>query len=123
MAEIKGFRDLRVYQKSFETSLSIHKNSLLFPKIEQYELASQIRRSSKSVAVNIAEGYGKKSTLAEFKRYLSIALGSCEETRVHLDYCKELEYITNEQHHEYEQAYNEIVSMLVKMIQTWQQFN
>ena len=69
---IRSYEDFEVYQKAYKYSLEIHKKSFEFPKIEQYELASQIRRSTKSVAANIAEGHGKKSSAAEFKRYLEI---------------------------------------------------
>ena len=119
---IKGFRDLIVYQRAYERSLKIHQITLKFPAIEQYVLGDQIRRATKSVAMNIAEGFGKKSTLAEFKRFLTMALGSCEEIRVQLDYCKDLGYIDAGCHNEYEQAYVETGKMLVSMIKNWKQF-
>ena len=117
--KINGFRDLRVYQRAYVVSLRVHKLTLTFPQIEQYALGEQLRRSTKSIPTNIAEGYGKQSTVAEFKRFLMIALGSCEETRVHLEYCKDLEYINNEQYTELEREYTEIGKMLFKMIREW----
>jgi four helix bundle protein len=68
---------------------------LQFPKIEQFAgLADQMRRASKSICGNIAEGYGKRRrSSAEFKRYLLMAIGSADEMRVWLRYCSDLEYI------------------------------
>ena len=117
---INSYKDLIVYQKAYENSLRIHEISLRFPKIEQYELGSQIRRATKSIALNIAEGFGKRSSLAEFKRFLVMALGSNDEVSVQLDYCKDLGYISEEEHTEYKSRYAEIGKMLTKMLRDWQ---
>ena len=90
-----------------------------FPKIEQFDLANQIRRSTKSICANIAEGYGKGSTAAEFKRYLAIALGSANETRVHLKYCKDLGYLSEDIFAYCDNEYIEICKMLSKLISVW----
>ena len=117
---MESFRELLVYQKAYRYSLEVHKKSMSFPKHEQIELGDQIRRASKSVALNIAEGFGKQSSMAEFKRYLMMARGSCDEVRVELDYCEELGYISEEEHNYYEQGYIEIGKMLTSMIKKWQ---
>jgi len=116
---MEGFKDLEVYQRAYKISLEMHKLSLAFPKFEQNELAGQMRRATKSVAMNIAEGFGKNGSLAEFKRFLMMSLGSCDETRVQLDYCKDLGYIDEEQHRRLTNEYIVIGKMLTKMIQTW----
>jgi four helix bundle protein len=91
---IDGFRQLDVYQRAFSLSLEIHKASLLFPAIEQYALASQLRRASKSICANIAEGYAKQSfSLPEFMRFIGIALASASECSVWVDYALALGYI------------------------------
>jgi four helix bundle protein len=59
---VREYRDLEVYKMAFTTSLSIHKSSLEFPKIEQYALADQMRRASKSICANIAEGFAKQQS-------------------------------------------------------------
>jgi len=72
----------------------VHRLSLLFPEIEQRALADQIRRASKSICANMAEGFGKQSlSKAEFRRFLSMALGSADEMRVWIRYCLDLGYI------------------------------
>lgn len=88
------FEDLDVYQRAFALSLNIHKASLTFPQIEQFALANQIRRASKSICANIAEGYGKQKMFpSEFRRFVAIALGSSDELRVWIRYCEALNYI------------------------------
>ena len=116
---IKSFEDFEVYKRAYNTSLEIHKMSLGFPKIEQLALANQLRRSTKSVCANIAEGYGKGSTVAEFKRYLTIALGSANETKVHLRYCKDLGYLTESDFTFFHNEYEEICKMLSKLHKIW----
>lgn len=113
MVGIKSFKDLDVYQISFSASLNIHKLSNHFPKDEQFSLTSQIRRSSKSIAANIAEGFVKqRQSKQEFKRFLFIAVGSATEVLVWLEYCKELNYLSSEDHARLEQTYIQIQSML-----------
>ena len=117
---INSYKDLIVYQKAYESSLRIHEVSLGFPKFEQHELGSQIRRATKSIALNIAEGFGKRNSLAEFKRFLMMALGSNDEVSVQLDYCKDLGYISEEEYALYKARHVEIGKMLTKMLKDWQ---
>jgi four helix bundle protein len=81
---ISAFEDLEVFQRAHKISLDLHRASLQLPKVEQYGgLANQMRRASKSICGNIAEGFGKqRSSNAEFKRYLSMAIGSADEMQV-----------------------------------------
>ena len=116
---IRSYNDFEVYQRAYKASLDVHKKSLTFPKEEQYELARQVRRSTKSIAANIAEGHGKGTTVAEFKRFLAIAVGSANETRVHLNYCKDLGYISEDEYEYLDKEYDEIGKMLSKLMQVW----
>ena len=117
---VSGFRDIIAYRKAYEVSLDIHKLTLSFPSYEQHELAGQLRRASKSVAMNIAEGFGRKThSLAEFKRFLVISRSSCDEVRVQLDYCKDLGYIDETTYNNLEASYIEIGKILTAMIKTW----
>ncbi len=99
MAEIRrgkvvSFEDLEVFQRAYSVSLEVHCASLTFPAAEQYALADQMRRASKSICANIAEGYGRqKKSKPEFRRYLQMAIGSGDEMRVWLRYCLDLGYI------------------------------
>ena len=80
---LKSFKELKVWQKSYQLCLEIYIITKGFPKEERYGLTSQIRRATVSVPSNIAEGYGRKTT-PEYIRFLYIAYGSnCElETQI-----------------------------------------
>ena len=97
MEKRKSWRaeDLDVFRRAYALSLELHRASLNFPKIEQYSgLADQLRRASKSVCGLIVEGSGRQAASPkEFARYLMMAVGSAEETRLWLRYAGELEYL------------------------------
>ncbi|MEA1970320.1 MAG: four helix bundle protein [Thermodesulfobacteriota bacterium] len=80
---LKNFKELKVWQKSYKLCLEIYRITAKFPKEEKYGLTSQIRRSAVSIPSNIAEGYGRKTTL-DYIRMLYISYGSvCElETQI-----------------------------------------
>ena len=110
------FRELNVYKEAFSLSLHIHALSKQLPKEEQYALADQIRRSSKSVCANIAEGFGRQQySRPEFNRFIMLALGSAYEVQVWLDYCKELAYIDAAFWEELNDGYDKVQRMLYKL--------
>jgi four helix bundle protein len=80
---LKSFKELSVWQKSYRLCLDVYKVTKVFPIEEKYGLTSQIRRSVVSIPSNIAEGYGRKTTL-DYIRMLYISYGSvCElETQI-----------------------------------------
>jgi four helix bundle protein len=57
---VVSFEDLEVFQRAYCRSLEIHRNSLQLPLIEQCSLGDQLRRASKSICANVAEGYGRQ---------------------------------------------------------------
>ena len=108
-----SFEDLEVFKRAYRLSLEIHRNSQDFPSSEQYELGQQVRRASKSICANIAEGFGKQSTSrVEFGRYLKIAMGSADEMRVWARYCLDLGYIDEPTWRRWRDEYQEIAKML-----------
>ena len=108
------FEDLEVFRRAYRVSLDLHRVSLQFPKVEQFAgLADQMRRASKSICGNIAEGYGKRRrSNAEFKRYLLMAIGSADEMQVWLRYCTDLEYVDRKSCEEWRDEYRQIARML-----------
>jgi four helix bundle protein len=113
---IKKVKDLEVYKRAYNVSLEVHKSSLDFPKIEQYALADQIRRASKSVCANLAEGFAKQSqSKAEFRRFLSMAIGSAGEMQVWLDYCRDLDYIDEQTWLKWEDDFDAVSRMLYRL--------
>ena len=119
-SDISSFEDLDVFQRAYRVSLDLHQTSLRFPKIEQYALADQVRRASKSICGNIAEGFGKqRRSSAEFKRYLLMAIGSADEMQVWLKYCSDLEYIDREKCERWRDEYRQIARMLQGLYTKW----
>ena len=80
----KSFRDLDVYKKARKLAVEIHKMTLTLPKFEMYEEGSQIRRSSRSIRSNIVEGFGRKRYKADYIKFLTYSLSSCDETIDHI---------------------------------------
>ena len=66
-------------------AIEIHQMSLSLPKYEPYEEGSQIRRSSKAIASNLVEGFARRKYKNEFLYYITICIGECDETQVHLE--------------------------------------
>lgn len=81
MARVRWFRDLRVYRAAYEAAMAVFRVSLGFPDDERYGLTSQIRRSSRSVAANIAEAWRKRRYPAAFIAKLNDAEAEAAETR------------------------------------------
>ena len=108
-----SFEDLEVFKRAYRLSLTVHRASLDFPSIEQHGLADQLRRASKSICANIAEGFAKQSvSIAEFKRYLTMAIGSSDEMRVWSRYCLDLGYVDEATWQHWRDEYHEISKML-----------
>ena len=73
---IQRVEDLEVFRRAYRLSLEVHRASLELPRIEQFALADQLRRSSKSICANLAEGFARQShSAAEYRRYLTVAIG------------------------------------------------
>jgi four helix bundle protein len=108
-----AFEDLEVFKRAYRTSLAVHRASLGFPEVEQRALADQIRRASKSICANLAEGAGRQGAQpAEFRRFVMLALGSSDEMRVWARYCLDLGYIDEATWQSWRQDYHEISKML-----------
>ena len=110
--------DLQVFQRAYKLSLEVHRASLTLPQIEQFALADQIRRASKSICVNLAEGFAKRVySQAEFKRFLLMSLGSSDEMQIWSRYAADLGYIEEPQAQRWEAEYREISAMLNGLLQ------
>ncbi len=116
---ITSYRDLDVYKRSMKALVAVHKIGLSFPEYERFALADQMRRASKSVPTNIAEGYGRRKSVKEFKHFLSIALGSANEMIVHLEVTRELGYAKAETCDPLIEEYTIICKMLYRLIENW----
>ena len=105
--------DLVVFEKAYQLSLVIHKLTLSFPQIEQYALADQLRRATRSICANLAEGFARQcDSKKEFGRYISLSIGSSDEVRIWLQYALDLGYVDHTQVNDLKEKYKEVSRML-----------
>ena len=110
MNKTQNFQGLIVWQKAHKLVLSVYDLTKDFPKHEIYGLVSQMRRSSVSVAANIAEGYRKRGLLDKV-RFLNIAEGSLDELQYYLVLTRDLKYL-NDNYEELMKLVNEVSKLL-----------
>lgn len=120
---IKSFSDLEVYQLSYQLSMNIFNLTKKFPSSEKYSLTSQIIRSTRSISANIAEGFGRRTYQAEFKKFLIYSAGSLEESKVWLNFAKDCEYISPQQFDLLQMKTDEIGAKLHKLYTNWKSNN
>jgi len=120
--EYKGFRDLIVYQLSFQLGMEVFELTKLFPKEEKYSLTDQIRRSSRAVAAIIAEAWTHRKYEKSFISKLINAKGEAAETGVWIDFARAHDYINEESQIYFLNKYNEVGKMLNSMINQPEKF-
>src|SRR4030042_7208629 len=113
---LRGHKDLKVYQLAYKLAMEIFNESKLFPKEERYSLTDQIRRSSRSVAANIAEAFRKRRYPNMLANKLSDADAEATETQVWLDFSLECGYLSRESYEKLAKGYKEIGKMLGSMM-------
>lgn len=111
-----------VFQLSYSLAMEIFKLSRGFPKEELYSLTDQIRRSSRSVAANIAEGFRKRQYPKVFVNKLSDSDGETTETIVWLDFAKDCGYLSAADRDRLVQKYEEVGRMLGSMMLSPERF-
>jgi four helix bundle protein len=117
MAELNGYRDLFVWQRAVEMSVSIYKATVAYPKEETYGLTSQLRRAGVSVASNIAEGWGRQSD-GEYRHFLGMARGSNHEVQTQLLIAEQLGFGDQLSRELTMSLSNEVSKMLVSLMKT-----
>jgi len=94
---MSSYKQIEVYQDAKKLAVDIHKMTLNeLPRFEMYEEGQQIRRSAKSVAANIVEGYGRRRYKKQFILYLTYAIASLDETKCHLEILCETDSLAEE---------------------------
>jgi four helix bundle protein len=119
---LRGHRDLKVYQLAYRLAMEVFMESKSFPQDEKYALTSQIRRSSRSVAANIAEGFRKRQYPGMFISKLADSDAEATETQVWLDFALDCGYLSQDLHGELSTGYAEIGRMLSSMISSPEKF-
>ncbi len=119
---LRGFRDLRVYNLAFKLAMDIFELTKPFPPDERYSLTSQIRRSSRSVAANIAEGFRKRQYPNMFVSKLADSDAEATETQVWLEFACGCGYLSKETLSQLVGKYEELGRMLGKMMESPERF-
>ncbi len=96
--QIKSAKELDVYQLAYELAMEIYQLSKAFPAEERYALTGQIRRSSRSVSMNLREAWAKRRYEAHFVSKLTDCDGENAETDTSLEFARDCDFITPEQH-------------------------
>ena len=113
---IKSAKELNVYQRGYELAMEVFKGSKRFPVEERFALTSQIRRSSRSICLNLRETWAKRRYEAHFVSKLTDCDGENSETDTSLDFARDCGYITIQQHAGLTALCEEIGKMLGSML-------
>ena len=113
---VQNFRQTKVYQKAFALAMDIFHISKSFPREEMYSLTDQIRRSSRSVCICLAEGYRKKRYPAHFLAKLTDSDMENSETLGWLDFAVACAYLTQENYENLKGKNEEVGRLLGHMV-------
>ena len=112
---MRGFKELKVWQRSHQLTLAVYNATGTFPREETYGLTAQLRRCSASIPANIAEGCGRSGD-AELSRFMLIAMRSASELEYHLLLTRDLGYLCAQDYHELSQGTQEVKRMLSRLM-------
>lgn len=113
---INSAKDLDVYKKAYALAMDIFSASKVFPVEERYALTGQIRRSSRSVSMNLREAWAKRRFEAHFVSKLTDCDGENSETDTSLDFALDCGYLTADQHCDFSSCNRKVGRMLGSMI-------
>lgn len=116
MTEIRGYRELRVYQAAFESALKVYELTRRWPPEERYRVTNQILKSTQSVRANIAEAWRRRRYPGSFVSKLTDADAESAETEVWLDFAKAFRLPSEDEHAELSGEYGAICGQLQWMM-------
>jgi four helix bundle protein len=114
--QIETAKDLNVYKLAYELAMEIFEATKSFPAEEKFALTSQIRRSSRSVCLNLREAWAKRRYEQHFLSKLTDCDGEANETDSSLDFARDCGYIPNEEHQQLAEKCTEVRRMLGGMM-------
>src|SRR5689334_8049176 len=112
---MRDFRELKVWEKAHVLTLAAYRLTKTFPKEELFGLTSQARRACASIGANIAEGCCRSSN-AELRRFLYIAMGSASEADYHLLLARDLNLLAPTDYGPLSEKLSELKRMLASFI-------
>ena len=119
---IKTCKDLNVFRESYHLALDVSRAARRFPAQEQFELVRQLRRAARSVPANIVEGWAKRYSASEFKRYLQVAIGSCDECKLWLEMSRDEGDLHATECDQLSNRFNVVGAMLKSLWKQWQSY-
>lgn len=114
-SRIQSFRELNVYKKAFDAAMEIFDLVKSFPSDERFSLTDQIKRSSRSVCANLAEGWRKRRYKAVFINKLTDSCQEAAETQTWLEFALKCGYMKEEDFRRLDEHYEHIFAMLLTM--------
>ena len=115
MGNIQSHKELKVWQDAMNAAMNIYAMTKSFPADERYSLVDQMRRSSRSVAANLAEAWRKRRYEAAFKSKLNDSEAEASETQTWIEVALRCSYIDKETAENLDKAYEHILTRLVSM--------
>jgi four helix bundle protein len=112
------YKDLDVFKRSYELAIKVHELSLGLPKEYKFELADQIRRVSRSIPSNIAEGFARKKSKEDTINQLKDALGSCDEISFNIEFMMKVKLIPVERYKFFSEQYVIVGKELTNLIKS-----
>ena len=120
---IVNFRDLQVYQESFQLQIEVEDLLKSFPRQEQYLLTDQMRRSCRAIPALIAEGWSKRESIKEFQKFLRDGMAEANEMINHLMLAKHKNYIRDQTYCEkLLERYEVLVKKMTNLKNNWRVF-
>lgn len=119
---IASFKDLVVYKEAYDLALTINRDVIKLPIFEKNDLGHQMRKASKSIPANIAEGWARRRFPKEFQHHLDIAIGSSNEMEVHVCLARDLKYWDKDFCEKILQKYIYLGGKLVKLRNNWKSY-
>jgi len=113
--DIRHFRDLEVYQRAFSAAMEIFQITKGFPGEERFSIVDQVRRSSRSVCSNLAEGWRKRMYGPVFRNKMTDSMQEASETQCWLEFAQACHYISNDVFLRMDHEYEDIIGMLISM--------
>ena len=112
---VRNFRELKVWEKAHQLTLSVYRATVDFPAEEKFGLTSQLRRAAAAIPANIAEGCGRAGE-RELARFLQIAMGSASELEYHLLLAHDLDLVDAASYQQLHDSTTEVKGMLTSFI-------
>ena len=117
---VSRYTDLQVYQLALELAVGMHRRLHDFPTEERRRSVDQLSRSSAAIGAHIAEGWGRKASVADFKRYLRMALGEVQETKYWVEFSTRVGFLDEDEGRRWWKSYDELAAKTYQLIDTWE---